>query len=222
MWGKRREVQAEKSSEAAPRSSDAPIAGGGPSESPLAASDLASAVIRHLEAISPPNSAASSADAKQIIDAKPALPVYRGSPPIIRANPVSTAFGDMVALLSRSPAHNNLSLADLEWRLLPPVALNQFALADSKLPNGKTVLAAFVLWARVAPEVHARLMQGQSYPIRLQHSEWQSGDCFCIVDAVGNFNVVRNIITELSKEVFGANFYWMRPSSGCEEDLPKI
>ena len=108
----------------------------------------------------------------------------------------------MSPLLTKSPAHKHFSLADLEWLLLPPVALNQFALADTKLPNGGSVLAGFVLWARVAPDVDARLTQNQRYPVRLHPNEWRSGDILWIVDAVGNPKMVQNIIAELAKSTF--------------------
>ncbi len=118
-------------------------------------------------------------------------------------------FGGAVALFMRSPAHKHFSLADLEWLLLPPLALNQFALADAQLPNGQTVLAGFVLWAQVAPDVDARLSQTQRYPMRLQPNEWRSGDIFWIVDAVGDPNMVRNLIGELARSAFGGKQFRM-------------
>lgn len=135
--------------------------------------------------------------------AENATPARAQAPLSPRANPVSTAFGDMAALLAKSPAHKHFSLEDLEWLLLPPVELNQFALADAKLPNGQTVLVGFVLWARVAPDVDARLSQTQRYPLRLQPNEWRSGDVFWIVDAVGHPGVVRKLIGELARNAFG-------------------
>jgi cytolysin-activating lysine-acyltransferase len=120
----------------------------------------------------------------------------------VRANPVSTAFGDMTALLAKSPAHKHFSLADLEWLLLPPVALNQFVLADTTLPNGQTMLTGFVQWARVAPDVDARLTQTQRYPVRLQPNEWRSGDILWIIDAVGVPNSVQQCVKTLTETAF--------------------
>jgi hemolysin-activating ACP:hemolysin acyltransferase len=115
----------------------------------------------------------------------------------------------------KSPAHKHFSLADLEWLLLPPVALNQFALADAKLPNGQAVLAGFVLWARVAPDVNARLTQTQHYPVRLHPNEWQSGDIFWIIDAVGQRNAVQHCIEVLKTSTFqGKGFKTLTPSNG--------
>jgi hemolysin-activating ACP:hemolysin acyltransferase len=140
--------------------------------------------------------------------AQPLAAAEQASRPV-RANPVSTAFGDMVALLTRSAAHKHFSLADLEWLLLPPVALNQFALADAKLPNGQTVLAGFVLWARVSPEVDAKLTKEPRYPIRLHPSEWRSGDIFWIIDAAGDPRMIQNIIGQLAKNIFGEKQFKM-------------
>jgi hemolysin-activating ACP:hemolysin acyltransferase len=108
----------------------------------------------------------------------------------------------MVALLAKSPAHKHLSLADLEWLLLPPVALNQFALADTTFPNGQTVLTGFVLWAQVAADVGARLSQTQRYPVRLQPNEWRSGDAYWIVDGAGEPKAIQQCLETLAKTVF--------------------
>jgi hypothetical protein len=45
--------------------------------------------------------------------------------------------------------------ASVKWRLIPPLALNQFMVAEAKLPNGQAVPAALVLWARVSAEIAA-------------------------------------------------------------------
>lgn len=66
----------------------------------------------------------------------------------------------------------------------------------------RTVLTGFVLWARVAPEVDARLTQSERHLIRLHHSEWQSGDICWIVEAVGDVTAVQAMKEQLAKTVF--------------------
>ncbi len=112
-------------------------------------------------------------------------------------------FGGAISLLMRSPAHRHYTLADLEWCLLPALGLNQFIVAEAKLPNGQAVPVALVLWARVSAEVDARLSAAPRYPIRLHPGEWQSGDVIWIIDAAGNLKAVQNIISELAKNAFG-------------------
>jgi len=200
MWGKRRhETQPETSPDAdvqkffasmAPAKDAPPQAAAGAQPAPEAEPSPAR------------TPQGNGAAAQPAAAAENAAPAPEQAPRLLRANPVSTAFGDMVALLTKSPAHKHFSLADLEWLLLPPVALNQFALADAKLPNGQTVLGGFVLWARVAPDVDARLSENQRYPIRLHPNEWRSGDIFWIIDAVGETKAVQQCFETLAKTVF--------------------
>ena len=122
-------------------------------------------------------------------------------------------FGGAVALFMRSPAHKHYTLADLEWLLIPPLRHNQFMAAEVKLPSGEAVPAALVLWARVSAEMDARLSAATVYPIRLHPNDWQSGDVFWIVDAVGDTKAVRTIIAKLGKEVFAGKPVKMRIGS---------
>ncbi len=111
-------------------------------------------------------------------------------------------FGGAISLLMRSPAHRHYTLTDLEWCLVPALALNQFMVAEAKLPDGQAVPVALVLWARVSVEVNARLLAAPRYPIRLHPNEWQSGDVIWIVDAVGEQKAVQQCIEGLAKSAF--------------------
>ena len=122
-------------------------------------------------------------------------------------------FGGAVALFMRSPAHKHYTLTDLEWCLLPALRLNQFMAAEVKLPNGQVVPAALVLWARVSAEVDGRLSAAPGYPIRLHPNEWQSGDVFWIVDAVGEPKAVQQCIEALNNSALqGKSFKRVSPS----------
>jgi hemolysin-activating ACP:hemolysin acyltransferase len=111
-------------------------------------------------------------------------------------------FGGAVSLFMRSPAHRHYTLADLEWCLVPALALNQFLVAEAKLPDGKAVPVALVLWARVSPEIDARLSAAPRYPIRLHPNEWRSGDVIWIVDAAGEPKAIQQCFETLAKTVF--------------------
>ncbi len=128
-------------------------------------------------------------------------------------------FGGAVSLFMRSPAHRHYTLADLEWCLIPPLALNQFMAAEAKLPNGQAVPVALVLWARVSAEIDARLSAAPRYPIRLHPNEWQSGDVFWIVDAVGERNAVQQCIEALTKTTFqGKQFKMLSAGNGLRRE----
>ena len=124
-------------------------------------------------------------------------------------------FGGAVALFMRSPAHKHYSLADLEWLLIPPLRHNQFMAAEVKLPNGQAVPAALVLWARVSAEVDARLTAESRYPVRLRPNEWQSGEVFWIVEAVGEAEAVRQCMEALANAALrGKQFKMLQRPDG--------
>ncbi len=128
-----------------------------------------------------------------------------------RSKLATANFGGAVALFMRSPAHKHYTLADLEWLLVPPLGLNQFILAEAKLPAGQAVPAALVLWARVSAEVDARLSAAPAYPIRLHPNEWQSGEVFWIIDAAGEQEAMQNCIQVLANSAFkGREFKMLR------------
>ncbi|MFT4080288.1 toxin-activating lysine-acyltransferase [Rhodomicrobium sp.] len=132
-------------------------------------------------------------------------PIARDKNPNVnlQVKPISAAFGDIVALLSRSPLHRQMSIADLEWLVVPAILHNQFAVAEAKLPDGNTVGVAFVTWARVSSEVDKRLTQDPRYPMRLHPSEWKSGGMFWIIDGVGEAKLMQALIAKVAKDSFG-------------------
>ena len=85
---------------------------------------------------------------------------------------IATAnFGEIVALLSFSPQYKHLSLADLEWLVLPALATNQVTTVRGKLknPQGLTVPLGLALWAHVSAEIDKKLQTQQQarMPFRL-------------------------------------------------------
>ncbi|MDB5394410.1 MAG: ltxC [Rhodospirillales bacterium] len=80
---------------------------------------------------------------------------------------VSHLFGEIVWLMTQSPAHKHYSLVDLEWMVMPALLLQQFRLFHDK---GRPVGAA--LWAFLSQEGEAKLPNS---PLRLRPDEWKSG-----------------------------------------------
>ncbi len=128
-------------------------------------------------------------------------------------------FANAVALFMRSPAHRHYTLADLEWCLLPALGLNQFMVAEAKLPDGQAVPVALVLWARVSAEVDARLSAAPRYPIRLHPNEWRSGDAIWIIDAVGEPKAVQQCIEALTKTALQGKHVKMLSTSEADKFL---
>jgi hemolysin-activating ACP:hemolysin acyltransferase len=99
----------------------------------------------------------------------------------------SASVGEVTTVLSRSARHKHYSLADIEWMVLPPVALGQFYVAEAMHKElGFRVPIAVVTWALVSEDVDLRLRGTANQPVRLRPDEWQSGDIGWLIDAAGD------------------------------------
>ncbi len=67
---------------------------------------------------------------------------------------VESIIGEMVWLLSQSPAHKFLTIADLEWFVMPPIMLRQFKIFrdESQKPVG------FALWGFLDEQAEQKLL----------------------------------------------------------------
>ncbi len=195
MWGKRRETQANKAADTA-----------APSPVPVSAAAVAAAPAEHAQASGPSaeqhQSPAATTPANGAALQAPPPALDEKTQQFWRGKLMTANFGGAISLLMRSPAHKHYTLADLEWCLVSAFALNQFMVAEAKLPNGQAVPVALVLWARVSAEVDARLSAAPCYPIRLDPNEWRSGNAIWIVDAVGEPKAVQQCIDALKKTAF--------------------
>jgi cytolysin-activating lysine-acyltransferase len=87
--------------------------------------------------------------------------------------------GPVMWLYARDPQRRFTFVADLDWRLLPPLVLNQcHVFTKQELPW------AFFSWATVSPEVDKRLRS--SAPVIAPH-EWRSGSIPWLVDVLMPF-----------------------------------
>lgn len=92
---------------------------------------------------------------------------------------VSDILGQAVWLLLNSPAHkNSISLADLEWFLVPAIFSSNYKIYRDKETNN---LSALILWAKVDDEVNKKL---ESDVFKLQPEDWNAGDNFWIIELV--------------------------------------
>ena len=117
---------------------------------------------------------------------------------------VSASVGDLVVVMSRSPAHKHYSLADIEWMVLPPVLANQFHVADAAhKETGARAPVAAITWARVSQEVDRKLTAhtGTQLP-RLRPDEWTSGAIIWIIDMVGDPQGLSVAIKQLQETVW--------------------
>src|SRR2546428_4555367 len=107
----------------------------------------------------------------------------RDQPARVQAGPAATTRPDQASLLGQvawlmmqSPVHRHLFFADLEYRVAPPLMMQQF-----RLYRRDNVPVAFVSWALLTEEVEKRVQSGAW---RLQPADWRSGDRLWGVDLV--------------------------------------
>lgn len=127
----------------------------------------------------------------------------RGSSGPSTAVPTKAALlGEILGLLTRSPTHRHLFLADLEWAVMPPLMLGQ-----CRLFRSRNRAVGVALWAFVSEEVDTRLSSGMS---RLAPSDWKSGAIPWLVDLVAPFGGAEKMLEEIRSVEPGSEHlkYW--------------
>jgi cytolysin-activating lysine-acyltransferase len=103
--------------------------------------------------------------------------------------PLDTMLGHVVWLMMNISAYRHVFIADLEWMVLPPLALNQYRLfrADNRV-------VAFAAWAHLSEAAEARLQEPNP---RLAPAEWKSGDRLWLVNLFAPFGHQEAALKEL-------------------------
>lgn len=110
------------------------------------------------------------------------------------------AFAHIVTLLMKTPETKGLSLADLEWLVIPALRNQQMVVAEARAKDGpQTAPVGMVLWARVSPTVDARLTRDMSPLPKLTAEEWTSGDIAWAIATIGRQEIVNAMLGELMK-----------------------
>ena len=120
-------------------------------------------------------------------------------------------FSQAVAVMMRSPGIQNLTLANLEWLLLPPMMLGQCRIAHSQATAGQGYLPiAMAVWARVSPDVDKRLSSNLDQPLQLKPAEWSTGDILWLIAVAGQPDAIPSFLEKLSKTDFAGKTVKMR------------
>ncbi len=101
--------------------------------------------------------------------------------------------GTVSWLMLAAPGTRHTLLSDLEWRVMPPLMLDQ-----AKVYLRDETPVAFVSWARLSPEVARRFRR---MPHRLTPAEWRSGDEVWVVDLLAPFGGAREVMRDLRENV---------------------
>ena len=107
---------------------------------------------------------------------------------------VSQVLGEVTWLMTQSPTHRQLFIADLEWFAMPALLLEQF-----RIFSGPQHPVGLALWARVSPETESRLQAGAH---KLRADEWRSGDKPWMIELVAPFGAQDEMIKDLAHSVF--------------------
>lgn len=97
-------------------------------------------------------------------------------------------------LMMQQSATRHTLLSELEWRVMPPLVLDQ-----AKLFMRDNAPVAYVSWARLSEEVAKRYQQA---PYHLSTSDWKSGEQIWIVDLCTPFGGMQEVMKDLRESVF--------------------
>ncbi|MGI9404964.1 MAG: toxin-activating lysine-acyltransferase [Hyphomicrobiaceae bacterium] len=121
----------------------------------------------------------------------------------IKSHLVAANFGNMVTVLMQSPGYENAPISDLRTFVVPPLTKNQFRIAEALVKDsGHSVPVAMLLWAKVSEEVDKRMTDATELPIRLDPADWDSGDIFWVVDAIGQQRFLEPLLKDLMAKEF--------------------
>jgi cytolysin-activating lysine-acyltransferase len=119
--------------------------------------------------------------------------------------------GPAMWLFARDPQRKFTFVADLDWRLMPPLVLEQ-----CKLLSKGDLPWAFVTWASVSDAVDARLRSNA--PIIAPH-EWKSGEHLWLIDVVAPFGeaqvMAQQVVDQLNPK--GTVRAWLHSAAGTPE-----
>jgi cytolysin-activating lysine-acyltransferase len=101
--------------------------------------------------------------------------------------------GPALWLYARDPQRKFTFIADIDWRLLPPMVLDQ-----CKLMSKQELPWAFFTWAFVDSTVDQRLRS--SHPVIAPH-EWHCGDIPWLIDVVAPFGDAAILAAQVAKEI---------------------
>lgn len=104
-----------------------------------------------------------------------------------------------------------MSLADLEWLVIPALATNQVTTVRGKLKdqNGLTIPLGMALWAHVSEEVDKKMesQQQANIPFRLAPHDWKSGEIPWLLAVLAPKEVAQALVKKLEDTVFKDKTY---------------
>lgn len=120
--------------------------------------------------------------------------------------------GYVVWLMNQQQNGRCSFVGDLEWRVMPPLVLDQ-----AKLYTKDESPLAFVSWALLSEEAAARY---KTYPHKLLPSDWKSGDQVWLVDMLAPFGGAKDVLQDLKNNVFqNKKIFQLAPMQNKEAEV---
>ncbi|MDP1782287.1 MAG: toxin-activating lysine-acyltransferase [Hydrogenophaga sp.] len=102
-----------------------------------------------------------------------------------QANRISEAFGAAVWLWMQVPRHRQLTIKNLDKRLLEPIRQGQYVLVCTGQHNNQRDPVALLLYACLNAPAESRYIKDPTAP--LASADWRSGDRLWLIDWVSPF-----------------------------------
>ncbi|MEJ7686952.1 MAG: toxin-activating lysine-acyltransferase [Variovorax sp.] len=102
--------------------------------------------------------------------------------------------GPVAWLMMQQAGSRHTLLSELEWRVMPALALDQ-----AKLYLKGTTPIAFVSWARLGEAAAERYCNA---PHHLASSDWTSGDQVWLVDILAPFGNAKEVFSDVRENMF--------------------
>jgi len=126
----------------------------------------------------------------------------------LKIQEINAGFGEIVSLLARDPRHRHMSLGDLEWAVMPPLRAGQFLTMRGKIKDRDdlSVPLAVALWAKVSPEIDAKLeaQRAAGASFRLAPHEWTSGEIPWLILSVAPSELAHRLVAKIG-DMFGSD-----------------
>jgi cytolysin-activating lysine-acyltransferase len=113
--------------------------------------------------------------------------------------------GPIAWLCMNSPQHRNQFIADLEWRVMPALVLDQ-----AKLYMRDEAPVAYASWAFLSPEAAERYRTTG----RLTPGDWKSGSEAWLIDLVAPFGGGSDVLQDLKEKVLAGKKVRVRGEAG--------
>ncbi len=103
-------------------------------------------------------------------------------------------------LAMQHPAFRNMAIADLDWLIGPAILTGNFIILNGTRPEGLIIPVAAITWARVSPEVDARIVENLHRPFRLSPAEYISGEIYWLAHSFGPPQAVKALIQKARED----------------------